>query len=66
MAETRHFIMLDDPQWFYQQVDAFLAKPVGIRSDAGEKVIADLAGGGGLGFLAVRHYTQQRDFAKFW
>ena len=25
MAETRHFIMLDDPQWFYQQVDAFLA-----------------------------------------
>lgn len=27
MAETRHFIMLDDPQWFYQQVDAFLAKP---------------------------------------
>ena len=26
MAETRHFIMLDDPQWFYQQVDAFLAK----------------------------------------
>ncbi|HXI82485.1 MAG TPA: alpha/beta hydrolase [Verrucomicrobiae bacterium] len=27
MAETRHFIMLDDPPWFYQQVDAFLAKP---------------------------------------
>ena len=27
MAETRHFIMLDDPQWFYQQVDAFLAQP---------------------------------------
>jgi pimeloyl-ACP methyl ester carboxylesterase len=25
MSETRHFIMLDDPQWFYQQVDAFLA-----------------------------------------
>jgi len=25
MAETRHFIMLDDPQWFYKQVDAFLA-----------------------------------------
>jgi len=27
MAETRHFIMLDDPKWFYQQVDTFLAKP---------------------------------------
>jgi pimeloyl-ACP methyl ester carboxylesterase len=27
MAETRHFIMLDDPQWFYKQVDAFLASP---------------------------------------
>jgi pimeloyl-ACP methyl ester carboxylesterase len=25
MADTRHFIMFDDPQWFYQQVDAFLA-----------------------------------------
>lgn len=27
MADMRHFIMLDDPQWFYQQVDAFLANP---------------------------------------
>ena len=27
MSETRHFIMFDDPQWFYQQVDAFLANP---------------------------------------
>jgi len=25
MADTRHFIMFDDPKWFYQQVDAFLA-----------------------------------------
>jgi pimeloyl-ACP methyl ester carboxylesterase len=25
MADTRHFIMLDDPNWFYQQIDAFLA-----------------------------------------
>ena len=25
MADTRHFIMLDDPNWFYQQLDAFLA-----------------------------------------
>jgi pimeloyl-ACP methyl ester carboxylesterase len=24
MADTRHFIMLDDPQWFYQQIDTFL------------------------------------------
>ncbi len=22
---ARHFIMLDDPQWFYSQVDAFLS-----------------------------------------
>ena len=27
MSETRHFIMLDDPKWFYEQVDAFLAVP---------------------------------------
>jgi len=27
MAETRHFIMLDDPKWFHQQVDTFLANP---------------------------------------
>jgi len=27
MADTRHFIMLDDPKWFYQQVDTFLANP---------------------------------------
>lgn len=27
MADTRHFIMLDDPKWFYQQVDAFLTTP---------------------------------------
>lgn len=25
MADTRHFIMLDDPKWFYQQIDGFLA-----------------------------------------
>jgi hypothetical protein len=25
MADTRHFIMLDDPNWFYQQLDVFLA-----------------------------------------
>ncbi len=28
MAETRHFIMFDDPNWFYQQIDVFLA-PLG-------------------------------------
>jgi N-formylmaleamate deformylase len=27
MADTRHFIMFDDPKWFYQQVDTFLANP---------------------------------------
>ena len=28
MAESsRHFIMLDDPQWFFQQVDTFVANP---------------------------------------
>jgi pimeloyl-ACP methyl ester carboxylesterase len=28
MAETaRHFIMFDDPQWFFQQVDGFMADP---------------------------------------
>ncbi|MDB6123001.1 MAG: alpha/beta hydrolase [Pedosphaera sp.] len=26
MADTRHFIMLDDPQWFYRQVDDFLSE----------------------------------------
>jgi pimeloyl-ACP methyl ester carboxylesterase len=31
MAETaRHFVMLDDPQWFFQQMDAFLADPTGV------------------------------------
>ena len=24
---ARHFVMLDDPDWFYQQVDRFLAHP---------------------------------------
>jgi len=28
--------------------------------------MADSAGGGGQGFLAVRHYTEQRGLAKFW
>ena len=28
LSETsRHFIMFDDPKWFYEQVDAFLANP---------------------------------------
>jgi pimeloyl-ACP methyl ester carboxylesterase len=38
LAETaRHFIMFDDPQWFFAQVDAFLADPnrvVGARGFA--------------------------------
>jgi pimeloyl-ACP methyl ester carboxylesterase len=24
---ARHFVMFDDPAWFYEQVDAFLASP---------------------------------------
>src|ERR1039458_4176616 len=44
----------------------FLPSRVGIRSDAGEKLIADLGDGGGLGFLAVWHHTEQRDFAEVW
>ena len=28
LAETaRHFIMFDDPQWFFRELDAFLADP---------------------------------------
>jgi len=31
LAETaRHFIMLDDPQWFFQQIDGFLADPAAV------------------------------------
>lgn len=26
MADTRHFIMFDDPQWFYKQVEGFLGE----------------------------------------
>jgi pimeloyl-ACP methyl ester carboxylesterase len=26
MSDVRHFIMLDDPDWFYHQVDEFLSK----------------------------------------
>lgn len=32
MADTRHFIMLDDPKWFYRQVDDFLAGVAKTRS----------------------------------
>jgi pimeloyl-ACP methyl ester carboxylesterase len=36
LAETaRHFIMYDDPQWFFAQVDAFLADPAKVVSDRG-------------------------------
>jgi len=36
MAETsRHFIMLDDPQWFFAQIDAFLADPASSVRDRG-------------------------------
>lgn len=26
MSDTRHFIMLDDPQWFFRQMDGFFAR----------------------------------------
>jgi hypothetical protein len=34
MAErSRHFIMFDDPQWFFAQLDAFVADPdVAVRA----------------------------------
>jgi pimeloyl-ACP methyl ester carboxylesterase len=36
IAETsRHFIMFDDPMWFYEQVDAFLANPATTTADRG-------------------------------
>ena len=36
MAETsRHFIMFDDPKWFYEQIDAFLTNPAAITADRG-------------------------------
>ena len=36
LAETsRHFIMLDDPQWFFAQLDAFLADPAKSVRDRG-------------------------------
>lgn len=36
MADTaRHFIMFDDPSWFFAQLDAFLADPIGAVKDRG-------------------------------
>jgi N-formylmaleamate deformylase len=36
MAETaRHFIMLDDPQWFFAELDGFLADPARVTSTRG-------------------------------
>ena len=36
LAETaRHFIMLDDPQWFFAQLDAFLAAPEAVAQSRG-------------------------------
>jgi len=36
MADTaRHFIMFDDPSWFFAQLDAFLADPVAAMKDRG-------------------------------
>jgi len=36
MSDTaRHFIMFDDPRWFFQQLDAFLANPMAAAADRG-------------------------------
>lgn len=36
LAETaRHFMMLDDPQWFFAQLDAFLADPAAVVQTRG-------------------------------
>lgn len=36
MAEkARHFIMFDDPQWFFQQIESFLAHPVTTAQERG-------------------------------
>ncbi len=36
MADSaRHFIMFDDPAWFYRQLDAFLADPAAAARDRG-------------------------------
>jgi pimeloyl-ACP methyl ester carboxylesterase len=36
ISETsRHFIMFDDPDWFFGQFDAFLADPAGTTADRG-------------------------------
>ena len=32
---ARHFIMFDDPAWFFQEVDAFLASPARAAEDRG-------------------------------
>jgi N-formylmaleamate deformylase len=33
--KARHFIMWDDPAWFFQQLDAFLANPAVVTKDRG-------------------------------
>jgi len=36
MSDTaRHFIMFDDPRWFFQQLDTFLANPMAATEDRG-------------------------------
>jgi pimeloyl-ACP methyl ester carboxylesterase len=36
MSDTaRHFIMFDDPRWFFQQLDVFLADPMAAAADRG-------------------------------
>lgn len=35
--KARHFVMWDDPQWFFQQLDGFLAHPVATAQERGFK-----------------------------
>jgi hypothetical protein len=32
---ARHFIMWDDPTWFFREIDAFLADPIAVTRDRG-------------------------------
>lgn len=43
---ARHFIMFDDPQWFYAQLDKFLANPMQETENRGFSTASDAAKGG--------------------
>lgn len=43
---ARHFIMFDDPQWFYARLDKFLANPLQETENRGFSTASDAAKGG--------------------